>query len=87
MPRNAVDILENDFAPEVLEQLLRDHTTGKNIFWATNDYEERGKGYQYADEILSKLITGENGKVIMPRVKNLCKFAAVEQLTRRKCQR
>lgn len=69
MPRNAVDILENDFAPEVLEQLLRDHTTRKNIFWATHDYEERGEGYQYADEILPKQITGENGKVIMPRVK------------------
>lgn len=69
MPRNAVDILENDFAPEVLEQLLRDHTTKRNIFWATHDYEERGKGYQYADEIMPKQITGENGKVIMPRVK------------------
>ena len=69
MPRNSVDILENDFAPEVLEQLLRDHTTKRNIFWATHDYEERGEGYQYADEIKPELITGENGKVIMPRVK------------------
>lgn len=37
-----VDILENDIGeqyPEVLELLLRDHTTQKNIFWATNNYQ------------------------------------------------
>ena len=68
MPRNAVDILENDFAPEVLEQLLRDHTTRKNIFWATNDYESMGEGYGYNDEIMPERITGTFGKVVKPRV-------------------
>ena len=68
MPENMVDILKNDLAPEILEQLLCDHTTGGNILWCTNDYESKGKGYQYADEIQQELITGEHGTIIRPRV-------------------
>ena len=66
-----IDILENDIIekyPEVLDTLLRDHTTQKNIFWATNNYEHLGKGYSFGAQILSELITGENGTIIMPRV-------------------
>jgi len=69
---NEVDILENDLRdkyPEVLEILLRDHTTKKNIFWATDNYEYLGKGYDFASPVLPELITGERGNVIMPRVK------------------
>lgn len=69
---HSVDISENDLRqqfPEALEILLRDHTTQKNIFWATGDYQELGPGYGYHDPILPALITGERGKVIMPRVK------------------
>ena len=58
----------NTLAPEVLDTLLRDHTTGKNIFWATHDYEELGSEYSYRSPILPELITGERGKVIRPRV-------------------
>jgi len=58
----------NTLAPEVLDTLLRDHTTGKNIFWATHDYEELGSEYNYRSPILPELITGERGKVIRPRV-------------------
>ena len=68
MPENVVDILESDFSPEILEQLLRDHTTGRNILWCTHDYESKGEGYQYADEIRWELITGEHGTIIRPRV-------------------
>ena len=68
MPENLVDILENDFSPEILALLLRDHTTGRNILWCTHDYESKGEGYQYADEILPELITGEHGTIIRPRV-------------------
>ena len=68
MPDNSVDILENYFPPEVLEQLLRDHTTGRNILWCTHDYESLGEGYQYADEIRMECITGDNGQIIKPRV-------------------
>jgi hypothetical protein len=69
---NEVDILENEIReqyPEVLEILLRDHTTQKNIFWATDDYLEFGNGYEYNSPILPELITGERGNIIMPRVK------------------
>lgn len=66
-----IDIREDDLkaiSTEVLETLLRDHTTGKNIFWATHDYEALGSGYDYHSPILPELITGEHGMVIMPRV-------------------
>ena len=66
-----IDINENDIlqrSPELLSQLLRDHTTGHNIFWATHDYEPLGPGYGYHDEIKPELITGEYCLVIMPRV-------------------
>lgn len=52
----------------LLAQLLCDHTTGGNILWCTHDYESRGEGYQYADEIRQELITGGHGTIIKPRV-------------------
>ena len=54
--------------PAVLDTLLRDHTTGRNIFWATHDYEALGPEYGYHSEILPHLITGEHGMVVRPRV-------------------
>lgn len=70
------DVPENliqQLSPDLLGILLVDHTTSapgarKNIFWATPDYERRGKGYQYYDPMTPSCITGENGRVIMPRV-------------------
>lgn len=64
------DIRENEIleiSRELLETLLTDHTTHKNIFWATDDYSERGEGYQFSDPITIEAITGENGNVIIPR--------------------
>lgn len=66
-----IDILENEILekyPEVLQILLRDHTTKKNIFVATDNYEYLGDGYKFNDPILVELITGDNGNIIMPRV-------------------
>lgn len=66
-----IDIREDDLqelSPEVLDILLRDHTTGKKIFWATHDYEALGSEYDYHSEILPELITGEKEMVIRPRV-------------------
>ena len=63
MPDNDLEL-----SPDVLAILLRDHTTGKNIFWATHDYEALGSEYDYHAEILPHLITGEHSKVIQPRV-------------------
>ncbi len=54
--------------PDVLENLLRDHTTQKNIFWATDNYEHLGEAYRYNSEIFPEFITGINGNIIMPRV-------------------
>jgi hypothetical protein len=79
-----VDISENDiweYDEDVLRQLLIDHTASAfarkeandpsirvNIFWATGDYEQRGEGYAYKDQIVPEKIVGANGRVIMPRV-------------------
>lgn len=65
------DINENDIltlGKEVLDALLRDHTKGENIFWATSDYECLGEEYGYKKPILPELVTGENNRVVMPRV-------------------
>ena len=66
-----IDIREDsllELSQEVLENLLRDHTTGNNIFWATHDYEALGSEYDYHAPILPHLITGERGMIIRPRV-------------------
>jgi len=66
-----VDILENEIIeeyPDVLDILLRDNTTQKNILWATDNYEYLGHLYNSSSNILPGLITGDNGNIIMPRV-------------------
>ena len=66
-----IDILENEILkqyPDVLSILLRDHTTQQNIIWATDNYEDLGEGYEVNAHILTDLITGKNGNIIMPRV-------------------
>lgn len=65
------DIRENDIqqhSPELLSQLLYDHTTGRKLLWCTHDYEHLGENYGFNNEILPELITGEHGMVIRPRV-------------------
>ena len=51
----------------VLKILLKDKTTGKNIIWATSEYEHYGKGYFANDEICFKDVSGI-ASVINPRV-------------------
>lgn len=66
-----IDIREDDLltrSAAMLHALLRDHATGRNIFWATHDYEALGPEYDYHSEIRPPLITGRYGKVIQPRV-------------------
>ena len=66
-----IDILENELIekyPHILKILLRDQTTQKNIFWATDNYVYLGESYRFNSEISPELITGEKGNVIMPRV-------------------
>ena len=47
--------------------LLKDHTTQQNIYWATDSYADRGEGYQFKDAIIADSITGDNGMIIRPR--------------------
>jgi hypothetical protein len=66
-----IDILENEIIeqyPAVFQELLRDHTTQKNIFWATENYQHLGEDYSFNSEILPELISGDYGSIIMPRV-------------------
>jgi len=53
---------------DLLNILLQDKTTGNNIFWATDSYEQKkGKKYAPLAPITSDLVTGKNGKLIQPR--------------------
>ena len=66
-----VNIRENDITKidnSLLDILLFDRTTRRNIIWATNDYECLGASYSAGDEIAIDLIKGENKDVIRPRV-------------------
>ena len=72
MENNKIKILDLETLkkyPKVLEILLIDHTTKKNIIWATNNYKALGETYIYSNEILVDAITGENAQLITPRVK------------------
>lgn len=66
MKKEKVDILEGNIPKDILDALLRDHTTQRNIFWATRDYEQWGEGYAEMDEITYEKIA-DNNKII-PRV-------------------
>lgn len=69
---NSVDISENELVRKdvgLLETLLKDHSTGRNILWATDDYLPRGAEYAADKTIELPLITGENGIIIQPRVR------------------
>lgn len=63
-----IDILEDRLPKEILTELLKDHTTEKNIFWASSDYSELGLGFEVNDVIETHSVTGYYGKVIMPRI-------------------
>ena len=67
----ATDILEDEILrrwPMALEKLLIDHTTHKNIIWATDMYVEKyGESYSFDKEIKIEQITGKYGEVIKPR--------------------
>jgi len=67
-----IDIKENfiyEYDPKLLQTLLKDHSSNKNIIWATEDYKRHGRGYEKTSRILPKLIIGDNGDIIKPRIK------------------
>lgn len=69
--KNKIDISEDEILKnytKVLDILLLDHSTKKNIIWGTKNYEHLGNGYFHNEEITTEKITGINGNLIMPRV-------------------
>ncbi|MGO4961432.1 Eco57I restriction-modification methylase domain-containing protein [Jeotgalibaca porci] len=58
-------IRENE---SLLSLLLKDHTTGKNIKWGTDSYNNHGYSFRYDQEIKVDLITGWYEGFIRPRV-------------------
>ncbi len=68
--KNCIDIKENDILKidkEILELLLKDKTTGRNIIWATDNYSKHGAQYAFEKPVLMELITSRNGSIIKPR--------------------
>lgn len=66
-----IDIIEDEIASmseELLDALLKDRTTKKNICWATDHYMSRGSAYYPQEPITKELVTGSNKKLIQPRV-------------------
>lgn len=75
----AADVLRESIPqlePSILERLLIDQTTTKNIIWATNDYEVYGPDYGAKCHITLPLITGLYGRLISPRVKKTKEYQA-----------
>ena len=66
---NHIDIREDYLLKKdsLLDILLQDKTTGNNILWATDSYEQKGKKFASFAPITSDLVTGKNGKLIQPR--------------------
>lgn len=60
--------LEFDFIQDVLDTLLKDKTTGKNIIWATKDYEHFGSEYSFNSELTVSSVLGLNNQELQPRV-------------------
>lgn len=70
MDKNRIDVKENylyKLDNELLEILLKDRSSKKNIIWATDNYAQKGFGYQSSDEISVIAITGHKGSVVKPR--------------------
>ena len=66
-----IDIKENylfRLDKELLQILLKDHSSGKTIIWATNNYSSLGYGFQSSDHITVESVTDVNGNVVKPRV-------------------
>ena len=72
---NDIDIQKNDiliYHKSILDILLKDRTTKRNILWATAGYDGYGKCYSANCEIKISLITGKYKNIIQPRIcKNL----------------
>lgn len=67
-----VDVKENRLLSidiELLNILLKDNSSGKNIIWATSDYKNNGSGFDFSSEITVNKVTGVFKELIKPRSK------------------
>lgn len=67
----SMDISENEilkYGGSLLNILLFDRTTRRNIIWGTRDYEALGEAYRAEYPITIDLITGDNKNIIQPRI-------------------
>lgn len=64
-----IDIQESSLrrTGDLLDILLLDRTTGKNLIWATDSYARYGKGFAAKNRIKPELVTGAYSKLIQPR--------------------
>lgn len=72
MFRELVDIKEENLLlidMQILNILLFDHSSKKNIIWATDNYQQYGCGFDFSDGITIEKITGNYGEIIKPRSK------------------
>ena len=71
-PDFARDILESEIPSDVLDELLKDRTTGKNIMWMTENYRKFEDVFDTSlgetDEITAAVIANHNTKILRPRV-------------------
>ena len=72
IPDFSRDILESDIPRNVLEILLADRTTGKNIMWMTDNYVKYESLFDAKmgpkDQILVEEVNRPGTKIIRPRV-------------------
>lgn len=66
------DVVESDIPRDVLDVLLRDRTTGKNILWMSDNYVRLESVFDanmgMCDEIDAGVISRPGSKIILPRV-------------------
>ena len=74
-----IDIAISPVAP-LLDLLLKDKSTKKNIIWATDTYEELGYGFSDKEHIKKNVLI-RHLDVIQPRIKTQ---AAQKERTRKK---
>ncbi len=66
-----IDVLEESIRSidkKLLDILLSDRTTHRNILWATQDYSELGTGFEEFSEITPAHVTGRWASLIQPRI-------------------
>lgn len=69
VPLSDIDIQESILRRkgDLLDTLLIDRTTKRNIIWATDSYEHLGKDFAAKRPIKPELVTGIYSKIIQPR--------------------